>query len=249
MLDGRNILVTGATGAIGQAICRALVDNGAKVVIHYGRNETAAQNLFQSINGQGWCLTADLSQPMAAQTLFAEAVRVAGRIDGLVNNAGIRAEVDVTAPQDEWQATWAREIQVNLQAPVDLTREAILHFRHHNGGRIVNMASRAGQKGYSAKAMGYGATKAALINLTKSVAQSFGPEGITAVAIAPGWVRTEMTADLLVQYGESNVLSDIPVGKLADPEEIGELVAFCLRPSQVSLNGAVFDVNGASYLR
>lgn len=111
------------------------------------------------------------------------------------------------------------------------------------------MASRAGQRGYSANAMAYGATKAALINLTKSVAQSHGPEGITALALAPGWVRTEMAEAFIAQHGEAAALAGIPVGRMAEPAEIGDLVAFCLRPSQVSLNGAVLDVNGGSYLR
>lgn len=111
------------------------------------------------------------------------------------------------------------------------------------------MASRAGQRGYASDAMAYGASKAALINLTKSVAQSHGAEGITSVAIAPGWVRTEMAEAYVAQHGEAAALAGISVGRMAEPMEIGELVSFVLRPSQLSLNGAVLDVNGASYLR
>jgi NAD(P)-dependent dehydrogenase (short-subunit alcohol dehydrogenase family) len=140
-------------------------------------------------------------------------------------------------------------MRVNFLAAVDLTRAAIRHFREVGGGRIVNMASRAGQRGYASNAMAYGASKAALINLTKSVAQSHGAEGITAVALAPGWVRTEMAEAYIAQHGEAAALAGIPIGRMAAPEEIGELVAFCFRPSQASLNGAVLDVNGGSYLR
>jgi NAD(P)-dependent dehydrogenase (short-subunit alcohol dehydrogenase family) len=111
------------------------------------------------------------------------------------------------------------------------------------------MASRAGQRGYAANAMAYGASKAALINLTKSVAQSYGAEAITAVAIAPGWVRTDMAEAFIAQHGEAAALSGIPIGAMAEAAEIGALVAFVLRPSQASLNGAVLDVNGGSYLR
>lgn len=113
----------------------------------------------------------------------------------------------------------------------------------------MNMASRAGQRGYSANAMAYGASKAALINLTKSVAQSFGHEGILAVAIAPGWVQTAMSDDFIARNGAAAALGGIPIGRMAEPTEIGELVSFALRPSQASINGAVLDVNGASYLR
>lgn len=248
-LQNQIILVTGATGAIGQAICQSLAAEGAQVVIHYGRNKAAAEMLLARIGGRGHCLSADLSQPAAATALFDEAVRVAGPITGLVNNAGIRSEVAVTADLAVWQAVWERELRINFLAAVDLTRAAILHFRQQGGGRIVNMASRAGQRGYASNAMAYGASKAALINLTKSVAQSHGHENITAVALAPGWVRTEMAEAFIAQHGEAAALSGIPIGRMADPTEIGELVAFAFRPSQASLNGAVLDVNGGSYLR
>lgn len=249
MLNGQTILVTGATGAIGQAICRALVAEGARVAIHYGRNRTGAEELLASLGGKGSVLAADLSRPEGAADLWDAAMAVEGRITGLVNNAGIRSEVAVDAPLAEWQAVWEREMRVNFLAAADLTRAAILHFRQHGGGRIINMASRAGQRGYFTNAMAYGASKAALINLTKSVAQSHGAEGITAVALAPGWVRTEMAEAFIAQHGEAIALNGIPIGRMATPEEIGELVAFCFRPSQASLNGAVLDVNGGSYLR
>ena len=249
MLEGQTILVTGATGAIGQAICRSLVAAGARVAIHYGRNREAAEALLASLGGQGTILAADLSRPAAATGMWEAAVAAEGRISGLVNNAGIRSEVSVDAPLEEWQTVWEREMRVNFLAAVDLTRSAIRHFRRHGGGRIVNMASRAGQRGYASNAMAYGASKAALINLTKSVALSHGHEGITAVALAPGWVRTDMAEAFIAQYGEAAALGGIPIGRMAAPDEIGELVAFCFRPSQVSLNGAVLDVNGGSYLR
>lgn len=248
-LSGQSILVTGATGAIGRAICHALVAEGARVVIHYGRNRDAAEALLAALHGRGWCLSADLSDPAAPQALWDRAVAAAGRLTGLVNNAGIRSEVAVDAPMDEWQRVWAQEMRVNLLSAVDLSKLAILHFRQNGGGRIVNMASRAGQRGYASNAMAYGASKAALINLTKSIAQSHGHEGVTAIALAPGWVRTEMAEAYIAQHGEAAALAGIPIARMAAPEEIGEITAFAFRPSQASLNGAVLDVNGGSYLR
>lgn len=248
-LSGQSILVTGATGAIGRAICHALVTEGARVVIHYGRNRDAAQALLAALDGRGWCLPADLSDPAAPQALWDRVVAAAGRLTGLVNNAGIRSEVAVDAPMDEWQQVWAREMRVNFLSAVDLSKLAIRHFRDNGGGRILNMASRAGQRGYASNAMAYGASKAALINLTKSIAQSHGHEGVTAVALAPGWVRTEMAEAYVARHGEAAALAGIPIGRMAAPEEIGELAAFAFRPSQASLNGAVLDINGGSYLR
>jgi NAD(P)-dependent dehydrogenase (short-subunit alcohol dehydrogenase family) len=186
---------------------------------------------------------------LAATGLWDAAVTAEGRITGLVNNAGIRSEVALDAPLAEWQATWDREMRVNFLAAADLTRAAILHFRAHGGGRIVNMASRAGQRGYASNAMAYGASKAALINLTKSVAQSHGHEGITALALAPGWVQTDMAEAYIARHGEAAALAGIPIGRMATPGEVADLVAFAFRPAQASLNGAVIDVNGGSYLR
>ena len=248
MLAGQTILVTGATGAIGRAICTALAADGARVLIHYSRNRDAARALLSDIGDKGAILPADLSDPAAPLALW-QAARALGPVTGLVNNAGIRSEVSVDAPMAEWQAVWDREFRVNILSAADLTKCAITDFRTQGGGRIVNMASRAGQRGYASNAMAYGATKAALINLTKSVAQSHGHEGITAMALAPGWVRTDMAEAFIAEHGEAAALSGIPVGRMATPGEIGELVAFLFRPSQVSLNGAVLDVNGGSYLR
>lgn len=248
-LSGQSILVTGATGAIGQAICRALVAEGANVVVHYGRNRDAAEALMKALDGRGWCVPADLADPAGPQTLWDGALAAAGRLTGLVNNAGIRSEVTVDAPMEEWQSVWAREMRVNFLSAVDLSKLAIQHFRANGGGRIVNMASRAGQRGYTSSAMAYGASKAALINLTKSIAQSHGHEGVTAVALAPGWVRTEMAEAYIAEHGEAAALAGIPIARMADPQEIGEITAFAFRPSQASLNGAVLDVNGGSYMR
>ncbi|WP_299847850.1 SDR family oxidoreductase [uncultured Paracoccus sp.] len=247
-LAGQNILVTGATGAIGQAICRALVAEGGRVVIHYGRNRAVAEALLDELNGQGICAAADLADTEGPQRLW-DAATKAGPITGLVNNAGIRSQIAVEAPMDQWQQVWSREMRVNFLSAVDLSKLAIQHFRQQGSGRIVNMASRAGQRGYASDAMAYGASKAALINLTKSIAQSHGHEGITSVALAPGWVRTEMAEAFIAEHGEAAALQGIPIGAMAAPQEIGELVAFAFRPSQASLNGAVLDVNGGSYLR
>lgn len=248
MLTGQTILVTGATGAIGRAITAALAADGARVLIHTRRDRAAAEALLDRIGGKGAVLQADLSDPAAPEVLWQEAA-LHGPVTGLVNNAGIRTDMPLDAPMRDWQDLWAREFRVNFLAAADLTKCAIGHFRQHGGGRIVNIASRAGQRGYTAEAMAYGASKAALINLTKSVAQSFAAEGITAVALAPGWVRTDMAEAFVARHGEAAALAGIPVGRMALPDEIGELAAFLFRPGQVSINGAVLDVNGASYLR
>ena len=248
-LTGQNILVTGASGAIGAAIVEALVEDGAVPVIHYGRNRDAAEALSSRLGGMGFLVSADLSDPAGAARLWDAALASVGRIHGLVNNAGIRTTIAIDADLSAWQATWQREMQVNVLAAADLCRSAILHFREHGGGRIVSLASRAGQRGYVADAIPYGASKAALNNLTKSIARSFGADNVIAVSIAPGWVRSDMADAFVARSGLSAAVGDIPIGVMAEPREIAELVAFAMRSSQRSLNGATLDLNGGSYVR
>lgn len=248
-LDGQTVLVTGASGGIGAAIVEQLAANGARAIIHYGRDRAKAETLLGRIGGNGAIVQADLSTPDGAFKLWRGAVEATGRVHGLVNNAGIRSEVTVDFSDDDWRSAWEKEFQVNFFAAADLCREAIKHFRANGGGRIVNMTSRAGQRGYAADAMPYGAAKAALANLSKSIARSFGAVGVTAVNISPGWVRTDMAEDFVAKYGKSAAVADIPIGEMATPAEVAELVAFVLRRSQASLNGATVDVNGGSYIR
>lgn len=248
-LAGQTILLTGATGSIGQAIARGLAAEGARVLLQYRSRSAQAEALAAEIGQGALALAADLSDPAGPSELWEAAEKAAGRIDGLVNNAGILTPSSVDDPLEDWHRVWRGDLQVNLMAAADLCRAAIRHFRANGGGRIVNMASRAAQGGYRAEAMSYGATKAALVNMTQSIARGFGPEGIAAVAIAPGWVRSEMSEGYVRQHGLEAATSGIPVRRMAEPDEIAELVAFVLRPSQMSLSGAVLDVNGASQMR
>ncbi|PTV51766.1 MULTISPECIES: SDR family NAD(P)-dependent oxidoreductase [Pseudomonas] len=249
-LAGQTVLVTGASGGIGAAIVERLAAEGARPLIHYSRDEKSALDLLSRIGGNGWVVQGDLSDESGPERLWQAALDVCGgRIHGLVNNAGIRTEIPLEAPSSKWREAWRREFQVNFFAAADLCREAVAHYRANGGGRIINMASRAAQRGYAADALPYGSSKAALINLTKSLARSVAGDGVVAVAIAPGWVRTDMAEQFIAQHGEAAAVSDIPVGRMASPAEIAELVAFTLRPSQASLNGATLDVNGGSYIR
>ncbi|MEI3855310.1 MULTISPECIES: SDR family NAD(P)-dependent oxidoreductase [unclassified Ensifer] len=248
-LSGQTVFVTGASGGIGAAIVQRLAEEGARPIIHYGRDRAAAEALLASLPGEGMIVQADLSAVDGAFALWREAEAAAGRIHALVNNAGIRTEISIDAEPSAWREAWQKEFQVNFFAAADLCKEALKHFKAQGGGRIVNMASRAGQRGYAADAMPYGATKAALINLTKSIARSFGADGVVALAIAPGWVQTDMAEEFIAKFGKQAAVADIPIGEMAQPSEIAELVAFALRSSQRSLNGATLDVNGGSYIR
>ncbi|MEL6522446.1 MAG: SDR family oxidoreductase [Pseudomonadota bacterium] len=248
-LENSNILVTGATGGIGKAIVTRVAQLGGRPIIHFRSDEGAAQKLLDKIGGKGTILHADLQCPDGATQLWQMAEARVGRIHALVNNAGIRATARLEDEFETWSTAWETDLRVNLRAPADLCRLAVRHFSAHDGGRIINIASRAAQRGYAQDHMPYGASKAGLLNLTKTIARSFGAQGIIAMAIAPGFVRTEMAEEFIQTKGKDAAIGDIPIGEMVEPEEVAELVCFALRPDQKSLSGATLDVNGASYVR
>jgi 3-oxoacyl-[acyl-carrier protein] reductase len=231
-----NILLTGASRGIGRAAADALAAAGHQV-------------LGTSTRGGGGLLAADFSDPEAAQRCWAQALDRLGRIDALVNNAGIYEAVADDADEGEWQAAWARTLQVNLQASADLCRLAIAHFRERGGGRIVNVASRAGYRGDSPQHWHYAASKAAMIAVTKTIARGYAAENILAFAVAPGFTVTEMTEEYLASRGGEKVLADIPLGRVASAAEVGETIRWLATEAPASATGSVIDVNGASYVR
>ena len=233
-----HILVTGGTRGIGAAIVEALGARGARVVAHGSRDTAAA-------------LGADLADPAAAGALWDRALeRLDGRIDVLVNNAGVFEAVAVDAPLDDWHAAWSRTMQINLQASADLCRQAILHYRERGaGGRLVNIASRAAYRGDSPAHWHYAASKAGMVAMTKSIARGYAAEGILAFAICPGFVMTGMAEEYLSSRGGEKLLADIPLGRVAQPAEVASVAAYLALEAPASMTGAVLDVNGASFVR
>jgi 3-oxoacyl-[acyl-carrier protein] reductase len=242
-LQDRTVLITGASRGIGAATVRAVAKGGARVIVHYGRGEDEARVLLKEIDGRGWIIQADLAHRDGARRLWEAAEKAASRIDAVVNNAGIRTPTRIEDDLRSWQEAWHREMQVNVFAAVDLCRFAIVHFRKHGGGKIVNMSSRAGQRGHLAEFMPYAASKAALINVTKSIARSLAHERVIAVAIAPGFVRTNMADEFIAMHGKHALFGELPLKEIPEAEEV------VLDPLQRSLNGATLDINGASYVR
>lgn len=233
-----HVLVTGSTRGIGAAIVEALTARGARVVGHGSRDRDGA-------------LGADLSDPAAADSLWDRALAALdGRIDVLVNNAGVFEPVPVDAPLEAWQAGWGRTMQINLQASADLCRRAVLHFRERGGGgRIVNIASRAAYRGDSPAHWHYAASKAGMVGMTKSIARGYAAEGVLAFAVCPGFTTTGMAEDYLASRGGDKLLADIPLGRVATAEEVGSAAAWLALEAPASMTGAVIDINGASYVR
>lgn len=237
-----HVLVTGSTRGIGAAILDSL--QGRARVVGHGRADATD------------IIGADLSDPAAAARLWAAALdRLDGRIDVLINNAGVFEPVAVDASLEDWQAGWGRTMQINLQASADLCRAAILHWRERAkagqgaGGRIVNIASRAAYRGDSPAHWHYAASKAGMVGMTKSIARGYAAEGILAFAVCPGFTMTGMAEDYLASRGGDKLLADIPLGRVADPSEVANAAAYLALEAPASMTGAVLDINGASFVR
>ena len=196
-------------------------------------------------------VAADLAQSAAAETLWQRTLELLdGRIDVLINNAGIYEPVSVGESMTVWHERWQRTMQINLQAAADLCRFAVGHFRARaGGGRIVNVASRAAYRGDSPEHWHYAASKSALIAVTKTIARAYAAEDIYAYAVTPGFTMTGMAEDYLASRGGEKLLADIPLRRVAEPGEVANALTYLALDAPPSMTGAVLDINGASYVR
>jgi 3-oxoacyl-[acyl-carrier protein] reductase len=234
-----NILITGASRGIGAAAYALLNSTGHNVVGH-------------STRGSDELIAGDLADPAAPARIWEAALgRLGGRIDVLVNNAGIYESVADYAEDEEWHAAWQRTLTINLQSAADLNRLAIGHFRQREGevGRIVNVASRAAFRGDSPQHWHYAASKAAMVGMTRTIARGYAAQGILCFAVAPGFTVSEMTEEYLAGRGGAAIVADIPLGRVATTDEVAEVIRWLATEAPASATGSVIDVNGASYVR
>ena len=230
-----NILLTGSSRGIGAATFAALTEAGAHVIGH----------------GTASGIAADFSDPAAPAALWDAAVAQAGgTIDVLVNNAGVFEANPIELADDAWAEGWERTMRINLSASAELCRRAILHWQARGcAGRIVNIASRAAYRGDSPAHWHYAASKAGMVAMTKTIARGYAAQGILAFAICPGFTMTGMADDYLASRGGDKLLAEIPLGRVADPQEVAVAARFLALEAPASMTGAVIDVNGASYVR
>ncbi|MEO0690475.1 MAG: SDR family oxidoreductase [Pseudomonadota bacterium] len=233
------ILLTGSSRGIGAAAYETLYSRGCSVIGH------------QTSPGDEDFIPADFRDPMAAQALWEAALaRSGGRIDVLINNAGLFEANRIERSDIEWLDAWEDTLRINLSAAAQLSRLAVRHWQDRGvGGRLVHVASRAAYRGDSPAHWHYAAAKGGMIAMHKTIARGFASQGILSFAIAPGFTDTAMAGDYLETRGGPGLLADIPLGRVAEPEEIAKIIAFCALDAPASMTGAVIDANGASFVR
>jgi len=248
-LSGMHILVTGASSGIGEAIARELALAGAMVGIHFNKNIERAHSLVRELGHGAHAFRANLSVPEECSRLFLDVLEKFETIDALVNNAGIIINSPLDSRAAQWMEDWNTTIMVNLTAAGILCRAAINHFIEHEGGRIINVASRAAFRGDTPEYLAYAASKGGMVAMSRSIARAYGKNNIKSFVIAPGFVRTGMARQFIEQYGESIVMDDIALSRLTEPEDIAPTVVFLASGLMDHATGCTIDINAGSYVR
>lgn len=237
-----NILLTGSSRGIGKAIKDSLIINGYSII------GTSRTTINESTNNEYRHITCDLSKPEEVQKLkqiFSED----SIPEVLINNAGIFMDVDFSVSDEQWLNNWDKTMQVNLRSAALLCKCAVNAWKEKRiEGRIINISSRAGQRGDTQEYVSYAASKAGMIALTKSIARSFGKDGITAYSIAPGFVDTNMARDSIGVYGEEYLTQGLALNSIAPPEQIAELVILLASGKLSHATGQTFHINSGSYI-
>jgi NAD(P)-dependent dehydrogenase (short-subunit alcohol dehydrogenase family) len=247
---GKRVLVTGASRGIGRAVAMAFASHGGVVAVNFRNDENSAAATLNKLDGDGHILVqADVSATGGARMAVEQAVSGMGGLDIVVNNAGIFSPHRIASVDfDDWKKSWQKTIDVNLLGPANICYLAAQHMMKSGGGRIVNISSRASFRG-EPTSPGYAASKAGVNALSQSLAIALAPHGIFVGVVAPGFVETDMAADLLAAPEGDAIRAQSPLGRVARPTEVAHAVLFLASDGAEFSTGTIIDVNGASYLR
>ena len=237
-------LVTGASGVLGLATTKALIDTGYRVVmvdLDQGRLDNQAGDL----SAEAIPVALDISNPEKVSEV-SQKIRVEyGEISVLVNNAGLLSNNKLTETNDD---EWRRLLSVNLDGAFYLCREWLGGMKNRGWGRIINISSLAMKNGGLTAGTSYTASKGGLTALTLSIAREAAPHGVTANGIAPAYIRTPMITDFLSETQQRELLAQIPVGRFCDPEEVAHVVSFLISPLSGFITGEIIDINGGLHM-
>ena len=246
-LTGKVALITGASRGIGRAAAARIHAAGAAVVVNYHRSEKEARGLVEELGEErAQAIGADIGNPAEVESLIERSVERFGRIDILVNNAAT-FEINPFETDDyaAWQRGWRTTFDVNVFGAANAAYLAMRSMRRTGGGKIINIASRAAFRGETEFA-DYGASKAALVNLTRSIARACAQDGIVASCVAPGFIDTEMArSELEAHYAD--IVNQIPLRRVGTIDDVAGVILFLASPMADYLNGVTIDVNGGSW--
>lgn len=243
---GKVVLVTGGSRGIGRACALAFGKRGATVVLSYAGNEAAASEavgLIHQAGGKAKAVKFDVADSSACAEAVDSIVKEFGKLDVLVNNAGVAIDGLVMRVKDD---DWDKTLDTNLKGAFALIRAVSRPMMKAKGGAIINLTSIVGESGNAGQAA-YSASKAGLIGLTKSVAKELASRNIRVNAVSPGFIDTDMTAKI-PEETRKQMLAGIPLGKLGSPEDIANAVVFLASDSAAYITGEVLKVNGGMYM-
>lgn len=249
-MNEQTVLVTGASRGIGKALAIGFADAGARVILHYNKNNMAAEETLSEMKGDDHILIqADISDPDAISEMVDKLSADVGRIDVLVNNAGIYETADIfELSYEEFREYFSNTMNTNLVGVANLSFLVIKEMVSAGGGRIINITSRGAFRG-EPFALPYGASKAGLNSLGQSLAISLASKNIYVYTIAPGFVATDMAESILAGPGGDAIRNQSPLHRVAQPEEIAKTAVFLASEGAEYMTGCIIDINGASYLR
>ena len=245
------VLVTGAARGIGKVIAQHFADAGANVALHYHQNRERAEKTLDSFRGgnKHRLFQADLRGAEAAKNLVEAVVSEMGKIDVLVNNAGVYELHPIReVTYEQWITVWQNTLATNLIGPANVIYWVAKQMIKQGGGKIVNVSSRGAFRG-EPDAPAYGASKAGLNAMSQSLAKALAPHNIFVYVVAPGFVETEMVRPILAGEEGEKIRQQSPLGRIARPEEVAKTVLFLASEGTDFLTGCIVDINGASYLR
>jgi acetoacetyl-CoA reductase len=240
------VVVTGASRGLGRAIAEELASGGAKVVVNYSRSKEPAEEVVNQITesgGEAIAVQADVSDAEQAQKLIDQAIEKFNRVDVLVNNAGINIDRTLKKLSVE---DWDKVIQVDLNSAFYTVHAVLPHMTEQGGGKIINMSSFVGEAGNIGQA-NYSAAKAGLLGFTKTAAQELARIGITVNAICPGFIETDMVANI-PEEAQQKLRKQVPLGRFGKPEEVARAVRYLVEDGDY-ITGQSIDINGGIYIR
>ncbi|MCZ4410641.1 SDR family NAD(P)-dependent oxidoreductase [Cryomorphaceae bacterium 1068] len=245
----KNALVTGASRGIGKATAIELSKRGYTLAVHYVQNKTEAEHTLSKLEGSGhFICKADLSKAQDINQLFDLLYQHFDQLNVVVNNAGVAIKHPLDMAAEDWIENFRKTIEINLHGAALICHHSLQRMMKAGSGTIVNVTSRGAYRSEPSMP-GYAASKAGLNSLTQSLAKAAGKQGISVVAVAPGFVETDMCKEILTKDELESVKQQSPLNRIAQPEEVAKLIGFLCEPDSKHLSGAVVDINGASYFR